>query len=264
MKSWMLILIWLLSVGTMSPVFALVKPTALATDNRIKVVAFEPNQVYPINGSTLITTQIVFGKTEQIVDVEGGDAAAWTLTIDKVLPNVLNLKPTITGSHSNLTVVTIDTTAKRRFYRFSLKSQTTKTTAQQTYALQFVYPNAEKAALLAKLRAKQARKKIVISPFQKPEAYNWAYTFSGARSIMPLHVFDDGKFTYFQLQPNQVIPAVFAVNNSKGRESVVNYRRVGNYLVIEDIAPQFTLRAGKTQVASIFNQRLIQQLMSRG
>lgn len=247
-------------VGTAA--FGLARPQGLATDGRIKVVAYTPNQVYAVHGSTFISTQIVFGQNEQIVDVEGGDAAAWTINIDKVLPNVLNIKPTVQGSNSNLTVVTIDNTGKRRFYRFSLASNRSAAVPSyaQTYAIQFIYPQEQKAALLAKLHYQQLQKHTILSAFQKPSDYNWNYSFSGSRSIMPLHVFDDGKFTYFQLRPHQLIPAVFAVNNPAGKESVVNYRRVGNYLVVEQIAPQFTLRAGKYAVASIFNNRLIARL----
>ena len=75
-----------------------------------------------------------------------------------------------------------------------------------------------------------------------------------------MHVFDDGTFTYLQLQPGQPVPAVFAVMNRNGKESVVNYRQDGRYLVIQQTAPQFTLRVGQDQVANIFNNRDIKKL----
>ena len=77
---------------------------------------------------------------------------------------------------------------------------------------------------------------------------------------MPLHVFDDGQFTYLQLRPGQPVPAIFAVDTKKANESVVNFRREGRYLVIHRIVPQLTLREGPQQVASIFNNRLIAHL----
>lgn len=255
------LLLIILLVSTQN-LFALENPRALASDPRIKVVAFEPNQVVSIAGSTFITTQIIFGQNEQIIDVEGGDAAAWTITIDKNLPNVLNIKPTMVGSHSNLTVTTLDDTSQRRYYRFVLDSFTTTQAAQQTYAIQFVYPEEEKAAVLAKLNYQKLVHSSSLNAAMKPSDYNWDYSFNGNRSIVPLHVFDDGKFTYLQLRPHQPVPAIFAVNNAVGEESVVNYRRSDNTIVIQQIAPQFTLRAGKVAVASIFNNALIQHLTS--
>lgn len=244
--------------------FSLQLPQGLVTDNRIKVVSFQPNQVVAVHGDTFITTQIIFGQNEQIVDVEGGDAAAWTMSIDKQLPNVLNLKPTVLSSNSNLLVTTVDNQDKRRYYRFDLTSNNVPNSlvAKQTYAIQFIYPEEEKAAILAKLNLKKVQNKSILNAFKDPSDYNWNYSFNGDRSIMPLHVFDDGKFTYMQLRPNQIVPSVFAVNNTAGKESVVNYRRTGNYLIIEEISPQFTLRAGRYAVASIFNNRLITQLRS--
>ncbi len=73
---------------------------------------------------------------------------------------------------------------------------------------------------------------------------------------MPLHVFDDGTFTYFELRKNQAVPAIFAVDDSQGKEAVVNSRREGNYMVVQRLAPQFTLRNGGT-VASVFNSNEI-------
>jgi type IV secretion system protein VirB9 len=89
-----------------------------------------------------------------------------------------------------------------------------------------------------------------------PVVHNADYRFSGNKQIMPLHVFDDGRFTYFELRPNQPAPAIFAVDNKQGKEAVVNTRRQGSYLVVQRLAPQFTLRNGGT-VASVFNTREI-------
>ena len=81
---------------------------------------------------------------------------------------------------------------------------------------------------------------------------------------MPLHIFDDGQFTYMQLQAGQAIPAIFAVDNSSGKEAVVNYRREGDYLIVQQLSPQFTLRADRYHVASVFNNKRIHQLKTQG
>lgn len=245
--------------------FAQEKPRSLASDPRIKVVSYQKNNVVPIHASNLINTQIIFGSNESIVNYQSGDSAAWSTNVNQYLRNVLNVKPTILGSNTDLDVITIDSAGKRRYYRFDLIShKTPKAQTQPTYVVQFVYPNEERAKVLAKLDLQRAEKKAVLNVSKDPNAYNWDYSFAGSRSIMPLHVFDDGKFTYMQLRQGQNVPAIFAVNNAKGEEAVVNFRRVGNYIVVQQVAPQFTLRDGRNAVASIFNTKMIAKIKRYG
>lgn len=246
--------------------FAVEKPRSLATDKRIKVVTYQADNIVPIRGTTFITTQLIFGNHEKIIDVQGGDAAAWTINIDKYLPNVLNIKPTILGSKSNLSVITVDANGKRRYYHFALTSNKKPTInpSQQTYVIQFVYPNAQSAKVIAKLKNLKLTKHGIQNAYQHPKQYNWHYSFSGAPALKPLHVFDDGTLTYIQLRPHQVVPAIFAVRNKQGQESVVNYRRVGNTIVVQTVAPQLSLRDGKHTVASIFNNTLIAKRRHHG
>lgn len=241
--------------------FATENTIPLASDGRIKTVVYEKNNVVPVKGSTFISTQIIFGANEKIIDIQGGDADAWTVNVSKMIPNVLNLKPTVLGSNTNIIVSTIDDQTKIRRYFFHLKSAKDNTvTKNQTYAIQFAYPNEARKKLLKELDYQAMEKKAIVNASSNPKNYNWDYSFNGSRSIMPLHVFDDGKFTYLQLRENQDIPAIFSVNNSKGEEAVVNFRRVGDYIVIQQVAPQFTFRDGKYYVASIFNNKLIKQI----
>ncbi len=169
---------------------------------------------------------------------------------------MLFVKPTTTDSKTNMTVVTSAHT-----YYFSLtshsltpKATSSKTAPTSTYAVHFIYPEALKQQILAKMKRQKTKRQASISPFQNPTHYHWDYTFNGDRTIMPIHVFDDGKFTYLQLRPNHPVPAVFSVTSPSGKESVVNTRTQGQYLVIETTAPQFTLREGHDHVASLFNR----------
>jgi type IV secretion system protein VirB9 len=244
---------------------ALEKPRALATDARIKVVAYQANNVVLIQASNLINTQIIFGSNESIINYQSGDSAAWSTNVNPYVRNVLNIKPTILGSKTDLDVITETSNGKRRFYRFALSSSASKTAKKNVvYAVQFVYPEQAKAKVLAALHYHRDQMQSIMNASKNPKDYNWDYSFSGSRIIMPLHVFDDGKFTYLQLRPNQPVPAIFAVNNAKGEESVINYRRIGNTIVVEEISPQFTLRDGKYAVASVFNTREIKKIRRFG
>lgn len=230
----------------------------LRADSRFIKVTYHDNQVVPIYGTTFISTQLVFGVNERIIDVEGGDRDGWMVTYQKNLPNILFIKPTTLGSSSNMTVVT-----NHHTYYFQVKSnRQLKTNLKQTYAIKFEYPEDKKQQRKPSLASHKSSTKIA-QPVKQNKTYNRYYTFNGSPILKPVRVFDDGKFTFFELGDNQPVPAVFVVNNQKGEEIVVNSRRQGSYLVVHRTAPQFTLRLGKDKVASIFNHAQIAQLKSR-
>ncbi len=220
-----------------SVLFVLFGVALAASYPNVKRIPFIKNQVIAINASTFTVTEIQFNQQEKILSIQNGDIAAWTIDVSKILPNTLFIKPTIVGSNTNMTVIT-----NHHTYYFHLISQSL---GQKTlYALKFFYP-------------KKGVKNLKLKKSYVYSSDHWDYSFHGSKVIMPLHVFDDGHFTYFQLREGQIVPAIFIVDNRKGEESVVNYRREGSYLIVHRLSPQFTLRFGKYQVASIFNNRLI-------
>ena len=228
----------LATLSCVSNAYAEQTPLRLASDHRIETVSYADNNVTPITGSPFINTQIRFGDDETIQLIEGGDAAGWTVDRQDYS---LYIKPTSNQSAGNLTVVT-----DRHTYYFTLA---VNPHATPIYAVKFVYSDETKL-----------QQEGVLSPAKSPSQYNWNYSFNGDKRMVPLHVYDDGQFTYMQLQPNQTVPSVFAVTNEKGQESVVNFRQRGDILVIQQVAPQFTLRSGDHLVASIFNNKQIEQL----
>lgn len=239
-----------------------ITPQSVAADSRIRVVPYQKNNVVTVTGSTFVSTQVVFSSSEHIVDIQGGDAAAWTVNVDKLLPNILNLKPTMLNSNTNMTVITSDDDGNNRIYYFYLISVAAgnKQDDKATYAVQFLYPDESRDEAVRELQAEDDQKNTILNATSHPASYNWDYSFNGDKTLIPLHMFDDGKFTYLELRDNQVVPAIFAVHKSDGNESVVNYRRAGDYLVIEQISPQYTLRNGSDSVASLFNNALITKL----
>jgi len=243
-----------------------IQPKNTLTDARIKQVEYQKNNVVTIVGKPFVSTQIIFGDDESILDVQGGDEAGWTVHIDKALLNILTIKPTLFDSNTNLAVVTNDKNNEKRIYHFHLMmgAASKVNEGEATYAIEFVYPDKEKAILEKTLNFLQRQKDSILNVAKKPSDYHWEYSFSGNKTILPLHVFDDGQFTYLQLRPAQTVPSVFAVDNKQGEESVVNTRIEGDYLVIQQIAPQFTLREGEHKVASLFNDVAIKKLRESG
>lgn len=248
--------------------YATTTPVKLASDPRIEIVAYSPLAVVPIQGTVLTATQITFGRNEFIENIQCGDLGAWTASVDKAMPNMLFLKPTAYGSHTNLTVIT-----NLHTYYFELASGEDKPTAaakeaQAVYALHFIYPSLQPLVSVTfsqKAKPTQLGKgsnaasttnitnTTVLSTIIPSPNDNLDYSFHGDKAIEPLQVFDDGTFTYMQLRPHQPVPAVFAVISPNGEEAVTNVRQAGDYLVIQQVAPQFTLRDGQGDVASVFN-----------
>lgn len=215
-------------------------PTVFPTDARIKKVMYQDNNVVPVRGITFTTTQIQFGDHEQVLDIEGGDSTAWMVTYHPELANMLFVKPTALNSNTNMTVIT-----NQHAYYFHLMSNKTLASqdTQQTYALKFVYPTP---------LVKKTKTLLHNTTPPVPKILNTAYRFSGSPQLVPLHVFDDGHFTYFEFSNNGATPAIFAVDDKTGKESTVNTRRQGKYIVVMRLAPQFTLRQGGI-VTSVFN-----------
>lgn len=217
-------------------------PIAYATDARIKHVTYHDNDVIPIQATSLINTQIIFDKEEKIINIEGGDTTGWMVTFHpEVLPNIFFIKPAALNANSNIIVTT-----NRHNYYFHVTSYNPveSQASGQTYAVQVEYTASKTPA-----NNKPYPKKNISLP---PKPLHTNYRFSGSPQLVPLHVFDDGHFTYFELAENAPVPAIFAVEDKQGKENTVNIRRQGKYLVVQRLAPQFTLRSG-VMVTSVFN-----------
>src|SRR3990167_5615295 len=115
--------------------FATIQPLRLATDARIEVVAYSAYNVVPIYGTTFTTTQLIFNKDEFIENIQNGDLAAWTVSVDKNIAYMLFIKPTVYNSNTNMTVVT-----NKHIYYFHLMTVNKSNHAKPTYAIKFVYP----------------------------------------------------------------------------------------------------------------------------
>ncbi|WP_058508390.1 P-type conjugative transfer protein VirB9 [Legionella quinlivanii] len=231
-------------------------PQSTKQDARVTLVPFQEHNVVKLKARTFTTTQILFNPKETILAVEGGDTAGWMVTYHEHLPYMVFVKPTLFDSNTNMTVVT----NKHNYYFQVTSNKSIKETAvKPIYALQFTYPEEEKAKLEAARKAAVLRNQALRQQHKDPKTLNWNYRFSGSAELTPQHVYDDGQFTYFEFTPTQPVPAVFAVDNKQGKESIVNTRRQGHLLIIQRLSPQFTLRSGGL-VASIFNSNEIERL----
>ncbi|MBB4170875.1 TrbG/VirB9 family P-type conjugative transfer protein [Rhizobium sp. BK538] len=215
-------------------------PLAGRLDPRVTSVVYQPNDVVRVFATYGISTMIIFDEGEAFETIAVGDTDSWDIVpADK--GNILFVKPKARNAATNMNVVTT-----KRMYYLELNDYAPEDN-KKVFGIRFVYPDKD---LNASLR-RQAEARVGtpnMSGIDKANV-NIDYAFSGDPALKPLMVFDDGKKTFFKF--GQKVPAVFAVN-SDFTETLRNFRREGDYIVLDGTASQYTLRDGN-QWTCIFN-----------
>ena len=227
------------------PAWAEKSPIPIATDARIRFLAYNEFQVFRVVANYGYAVTIEFGPDEVIETVSAGDTISW-----QIVPagRRLFIKPMEHDAHTNMTVITTKYT-----YNFDLDAIEAKPgAASQTYLIKFRYADAVgvmNTGAGGKAGAQAAATRDFISPPRRASDFNFDYRLKGDKEVMPTLVFDDGVFTYFQFADRQhkTLPAIFLVDKD-GNESVVNYRMEGEYMVVERIGKTYTLRGGESVV----------------
>lgn len=225
------------------PAAALQQPRPVATDSRIRTVRFSENEVYQFIGHYGFVSTIEFAPDEDVKTVIIGDSVAWMVNPGG---NRIFLKPVEQNALTNMTVIT-----SKRTYMFELHAEETKNVRDKelVFTLRFIYPQNE----LADAGVVQYEEMPEIE--KHPEKYNLNYTIRGSSLIEPLRIFDDGAFTYMEFRDkNADVPAIFRVNSNL-EEELINFRKRGNYIVVERVASRFTLRRGG-DILCVYNENL--------
>lgn len=230
-------------------------PRSLSSDSRLRVVPYSQNNVVTLYCKEMIMTSIQFGEDEVIQGVKVGDSIAWEATTNKAHLNMLFIKPTMADADTNMTVLT-----NLHVYNFRLVVPSNDVAPElkisPTYNLRFTYPEVEaQAAALKAANLATERNAVVANNEVSPLDWNWAYSFSChcQTDLVPTRAFDDGKFTYFQFAPNTPIPAIFLVDG-QGHEQLANWHMKGEYVVIQKLSKQFSMRSGDV-VSCVFNDK---------
>ena len=217
-------------------------PNPLAIDQRIRTVLYNENEVFRFVGHYGYQSSIEFAHGESILTVSMGDSIAW-----QIVPSGtrLFLKPVEPDADTNMTIVT-----NLRTYHFELEARETEDIRDEdmVFVMRFVYPGTSQY-----VRGGGNDRIVAPDIEEDPYKYNFNYTLTGPQNISPVKIFDDGEFTYFEF-PNKsaTLPAFFLVE-SDNSESLINYRMVGDYVVVEQVGPRFTLRRG-VDVVCVFNE----------
>jgi len=213
----------------------------IQVDHRVQLIMYQPDAVYKFTGHYRYESSIEFEEGEEIKTISMGDSTAWMMNPSG---NRLFLKPTEQDATTNMTLIT-----NKRVYLFELHARETDNIDDKNmvFIMRFVYPDNNQTQTVSNLID------LVPDIENNPGKYNLKYTISGTDLIAPIRIFDDGQFTYFQFRnKNADLPAFFMVD-SQGNESLINYRTRGDYIVVERVAKQFTLRHG-ADIVCVFNE----------
>ncbi|MDE2361075.1 MAG: P-type conjugative transfer protein VirB9 [Hyphomicrobiales bacterium] len=224
------------------PARAEIAPAPGRSDARIRTVPYQRDNVVNVWGTRGITTVIVLGEDERIETVALGDSLAWQAVPDQS-KHYLFIKPLEKDASTNMTVVT-----RKRIYSFVLR--TGGGPRRIVFKVRFTYPDEEAdARLMAAARERAAMPNMRRA--QASSVQNFDYSYKGQANVKPEHVFDDGTKTYFRFAGE--VPGIFVVNTDRS-ETLMNYRREGEMIVVDKVSGQWTMRNGP-DTACVFNMR---------
>lgn len=225
--------------------------TPLRGDTRLVEFAYDPDNTFLLLAKPKAVTHIQFAPDESIQSVAAGDTVSWEFTPTRNRRNLF-VKPRFENQETSLTVLT-----DKRSYQFVLRS--TGEGRKWYQRVSWLYPSelvltmegapdpdssSTAAGAQAATSAPTAPAGLVVAP----ETLRFGYEIHGDAPFRPRVVFDDGRFTYFQLPPAlQELPALFAVVDEQDY-ALVNFEIKGDYLVAQRLLPAAVLKLGRAEV----------------
>lgn len=181
-------------------------PTPPANDPRLQTVQYDAGQIVQLKVAINFQATVIFGPGEQVDNVAIGDSDAWQATLNNQ-GDALFLKPLRSNGTTNMTVIT-----DVRVYSFELSSAYAPG-PDTPFTLRFLYPGA--------LNGDQSAARPGVG----------RYRLSGARSLRPAAIDDDGVRTFIQWRAAQTLPAVFAIDDQGDEVLLDGHMREGRYVI---------------------------------
>jgi type IV secretion system protein VirB9 len=260
----------LVLVGACSMPASAQVPNEMRSDPRLREVIYDSRTVVTVPVKRGVVTLVALDPDEAITEVAaglGGDCAkaeaAWCIAAQaggrnlfvkpKSMASAANTVAVVTDrrSHSFRFVVLEDSDPKPPIYRLVVK-------APQIRVARPLRPQSSNEALLPPVAgvavappASSSQQTVRERLRAKPQVINSSYSIAeGAASedIVPVLVFDDGRFTYLRFPGNREIPAVFHAL-ADGQETLLNARMEDDMLVVDRVSRRLMLRAGQAVVA---------------
>lgn len=248
----------------------------ITTDSRIKTLVYNVNEIHQLKFHYGYQSYIEFAEGEKIETISVGEPFAWKLT---PMGQRLFVRALEISAHTNMTLIT-----NKRTYHFDIKSgeYDGKIDEELVYVVRFYYPEiieeVVKTPPIDRTQEMQSSRTSSVPIVNKPlpakrnkylrvdsqydeilqdgSKRNFDYKIVGyAGDIMPLKIFNDASRTYFQFKNNNlIIPSIFVVD-AFGGERPVNYIIEEDFVVIDSVELQFSLRLSNSLLC-VFNENL--------
>ena len=214
---------------------------------------YEPERIYTVRAGLGITTQIELSPEEKILDFSTGFSSGWDLSRRD---NVFYLKPKNVDVDTNMMVRTAT-----HSYIFELKVAATDwRTLEQArsagvqYRIKFNYPG---DTAFSKEKRATAEAPALSTALLRDRSYNFNYDYASRNTaapwLVPVNVYDDGRFTYIRMSdlkqfPTGNFPAVYMRQLENDEDAVVNSTVEGGAIVVHGTYPYLVIRHGDNVV----------------
>lgn len=244
---------WLLGATALTVAHATFAETAQtsappsASVSTLTTYEYSADRIYQVRTGLGITTQIELSPSEKILDYSTGFSSGWDLTRRD---NVFYVKPKNVDVDTNMMIRTAT-----HSYIFELKVVATdwKTLEQARragvqYKIVFSYP-ADTSFMAETKKVEEAP--MLDTELVKGRDYNFDYDYAKNRRtapwLVPINVYDDGRFTYIKMPdlkqfPTGNFPTVYMREKEHGEDSVVNTTVEGNTIVVHGTYPYLVIR----------------------
>ncbi|WP_329743312.1 TrbG/VirB9 family P-type conjugative transfer protein [Dyella sp. A6] len=238
---------FLLLLGAVGASSSIIPPAASA--QAVQQYQYIPDHIYEVRTGLGITTQIVLSPSEKVLDYSTGFSAGWNLTRRA---NVFYIKPRNVDVDTDMMIRTAT-----HAYIFELKVVATdwKSLEQAKragvqYKITFTYPA---NAVFSDASNKVAKPSELNTHLVKGRSYNFSYDYATrdtkAAWLIPVNVYDDGRFTYIKMSdmkqfPTGNFPAVYMREHVGGSDEVVNTTVKGNTIIVHGTYPYLVIRHG--------------------
>lgn len=214
-------------------------PARGLVDSRVRVVAYDPEQVIKLKGYVGYQIHFQFAEGETFVNLAAGDNKALDVGYEA---NHMVLKPLAEKVATNITVIT-----NRHVYQFDYSASAARPDPDREeviYSLRFLYPREEAKKAANALEEQRTALRLASADKGAARVYNANYWGCGSDAIRPTHAVDDGVQTRLRFSAHAEFPTMY-VKNDDSSESLVNFTVEDDEVVIHRVARRFVLRRGK-------------------
>jgi type IV secretion system protein VirB9 len=247
MTWWAILSACLFSAVGAPPAHAELTPARGLVDPRVRIVAYDAEQVIRLHGYVGYQIHFQFADGETFVNLAAGDNKALDVGYEA---NHLVLKPLAEKVATNITVITT-----RRVYQFDYSASAERPDPDREdviYSLRFIYPQEEARKAAEALEQQHTNLKLAGAAEDPHRARNSDYWGCGSTAIRPQSAYDDGVQTRLRFPAHAEFPTMYVKNDDES-ESLVNFTVDNDEVVIHRVARSFVLRRGKL-VACIQNR----------